>query len=246
MASSQGELTVQLETRTLRQQSMSMPSRLVSMVRLSRVTLSTPVARKPKWPPLRMLKSRRMTLRQFLRAMALLPTPGSRRRRGSRRVPGPADAEALAPDEAGAGDGDVVEVFAPDEGVVPVVVAVVLEVFEGAGLGVVVGATPIAGGLTGEGRVCREDGAAAGEIELDIVAQADGEADVGAGGEEDDSAAGCCDGVDGLVDGGRVDGLAVASGAVGAYVGEHGDGLDGASVEASAGGPHRRGRARRV
>ena len=77
MPSSHGELTVQLETRTLRQQSMSMPSRLVSILRLSMVKLSTPVARMPNRPPWRMEKSLRMTLRQFLRAMALLPTPGA-------------------------------------------------------------------------------------------------------------------------------------------------------------------------
>ena len=48
--------------------------------------------------------------------------------------------EAFAPDEAGAGDGEVVEVFAPDEGVVPVVVAVVLVGLPGGfGLGCVVG-----------------------------------------------------------------------------------------------------------
>jgi hypothetical protein len=32
--------------------------------------------RRPKWPPLRIEKSRKRTLRQFLSAMALLPTPG--------------------------------------------------------------------------------------------------------------------------------------------------------------------------
>ncbi len=71
-----GEFTLQLETRTFRQQSMSMPSRLVSIFRLSIVRLSTPVARMPKCPPWRMEKSRRMTLRQFFRAMDLLPVPG--------------------------------------------------------------------------------------------------------------------------------------------------------------------------
>src|SRR5215469_328579 len=75
MASSQGELMVQFEIRTLRQQSMSMPSRCVSIFRLSMVRLETPVARMPKCPPCRMEKSRRTTLRQFLRAMALLATP---------------------------------------------------------------------------------------------------------------------------------------------------------------------------
>src|ERR1700683_524329 len=75
IASSQGELIVQFETRTLRQQSTSMPSRWVSIFRLSAVRFETPVARIAKCPPCRMEKSRRGTLRQFLRAMALLATP---------------------------------------------------------------------------------------------------------------------------------------------------------------------------
>src|ERR1700722_3444367 len=48
MPSSYGELTVQLEIRTFLQQSMSIPSRLVSSLRLSSVKLSTPVARMAK------------------------------------------------------------------------------------------------------------------------------------------------------------------------------------------------------
>ena len=52
-----------------------MPSRLVSMVRLSIVRLSTPVARIPKCPPFRIEKSRSVTFRQSLRAIALSPPP---------------------------------------------------------------------------------------------------------------------------------------------------------------------------
>ena len=74
--SSHGEFTVQFDTRTLRQQSMSMPSRMVSMSRLSIVRLSTPVASTPNHPPSRILKSRSSTSRQFFKAMVLLPTPG--------------------------------------------------------------------------------------------------------------------------------------------------------------------------
>src|SRR3984957_5123969 len=75
IASSQGEFTEQLETLTLRQQSMSMPSRLVSIFRLSIVKLSTPVASTPKCPPFRIEKSRSVTLRQFFSAIDLLATP---------------------------------------------------------------------------------------------------------------------------------------------------------------------------
>ena len=127
MPSSQGEFTLQLETRTLRQQSMSMPSRLVSIFRLSMVRLSTPVARMPKWPPCRIEKSRRRTLWQFFSAMALLPTPGSSAC-GAGRL---AAAQSFAPDQARTEDGDILQAFAPDQAVVPVIVAIVLIGFPG-------------------------------------------------------------------------------------------------------------------
>jgi hypothetical protein len=68
---------VQLVMRTLRQQSMSMQSRSVSILRLSMVRLSTPVPRIPNQPPWRMEISRSRTLVQCLRAIDLLPTPGA-------------------------------------------------------------------------------------------------------------------------------------------------------------------------
>src|SRR5882724_7425523 len=74
--SSQGEFTVQLLTRTLRQQSISNPSRFVSTSRLSMVRLSTPVARRANQPPCSTEKSRNRTLWQFFRAIVLLATPG--------------------------------------------------------------------------------------------------------------------------------------------------------------------------
>ena len=77
MPSSHGELIVQLLMRTLRQQSMSMPSRSVSIFTLSIVRLSTPVARIAKCPPLRIVTSRMITLRQSFSAIALLPQPAS-------------------------------------------------------------------------------------------------------------------------------------------------------------------------
>src|SRR5205807_2711089 len=71
--SSHGEFTLQFETRTFRQQSISMPSRFVSIFTLSIVRLSTPVARIPKCPPDNIEISRIVTLRQSFRAIALLP-----------------------------------------------------------------------------------------------------------------------------------------------------------------------------
>jgi hypothetical protein len=62
-----------------------------------------------------------------------------------------AEAEPFAPDEAVAGDADVVKVFAPDEGIVPVIVAVVLiGVPRGVGLGGIIGSAVVAGGLARE------------------------------------------------------------------------------------------------
>ena len=48
IASSFGEFTLEFEMRTLRQESTSRPSRLVSTITLSIVRLSTPVASMPK------------------------------------------------------------------------------------------------------------------------------------------------------------------------------------------------------
>src|ERR1051326_3543102 len=71
--SSYGELIRQFETVVLRQQSISIPSRSVSIVTLSTVRPSQPVARIAKWPPLRIVKSRKIMFRHTLRAIALLP-----------------------------------------------------------------------------------------------------------------------------------------------------------------------------
>ena len=134
MPSSHGEFTLQFEMRTLRQQSTSMPSRLVSIFRLSMVRLSTPVARMPKWPPCKIEMSRRVTLRQFFRLIDLLPTPAA-----STRSPISA-AQAFAPDQSLAFDGNVLEVFAPDQAVVPVAVAEILKFVPGVGLGRIIAA----------------------------------------------------------------------------------------------------------
>jgi hypothetical protein len=61
-----------------------------------------------------------------------------------------AEAEAFAEDQTGTGDRDVVDALAPDEGVVPVVVAVVLVgVPRGVGFGCVVAATVVPRGCVG-------------------------------------------------------------------------------------------------
>src|SRR5271155_1859794 len=80
--SSAGEFTVQLEMRTLEQQSISIPSRLVSSVTLSMVRLFTPVARIAKCPPLSTEISRMRTRLQFFNPIALFPIPGGGIRSG--------------------------------------------------------------------------------------------------------------------------------------------------------------------
>src|SRR5882672_3690706 len=82
MPSSNGELTVQFETRTFLQASMSIPSRFVSIFTLSIVRLSTPVAKIAKCPPCKIEISRMRTLRQSFRLIDLLPQPGSTPSRG--------------------------------------------------------------------------------------------------------------------------------------------------------------------
>src|ERR1035437_2563439 len=80
--SSNGEFTLVFETCTWRQASTSIPSRFVSIFRLSTVKLSTPVARIAKCPPSRIEMSRKITFRQSFRLIALLPQPGSTASRG--------------------------------------------------------------------------------------------------------------------------------------------------------------------
>jgi hypothetical protein len=75
IASSFGAFTCAFEMRTLRQASTSMPSRFVSIVRLSIVALSTPVSRIAMWPPRWIVKSRSSTLRESLSAIALFAWP---------------------------------------------------------------------------------------------------------------------------------------------------------------------------
>src|SRR5205823_344933 len=75
MPSSKGEFTEQSDTCTFLQQSISNPSRSVSIFRLSIVRLSTPVASKAKWPPCKTEKSCKFTLWQSFRLIALLPPP---------------------------------------------------------------------------------------------------------------------------------------------------------------------------
>ena len=119
MASSHGELTLVFDTRTLRQQSISMPSRFVSMVRLSMVKLSTPVARIPKCPPCRIAKSRSVTFRQFLRLMALLPTPAVF---GARPF-----GQTFAVNESRPENLNVRKILAPDQTIVPVTMPEILK-----------------------------------------------------------------------------------------------------------------------
>ena len=210
MASSQGELTLVFETCTLRQQSMSMPSRLVSIFRLSMVKLSTPVARMPKCPPCRIEKSRSVTLRQFFRLMDLLPTPGSS---ACRSRPG-AFAQAFAPDQSRAEDGDVVQILAPDQAVVQVAVAVVLILVPLVGLGRIV-AVPAPDPATVDRR---PTAGAFAQVQRDIALEADRMAQVASGGKYHTASAGICCRVDGLVDGSGVERFAIAFRAEGPYI----------------------------
>ena len=128
-------------------------------------------------------------------------------------------AEAFAEDEAGAGDGDVVDALTPDERVVPVIVAVVLIGIPcGVQFGCVVGAAVVAGGCAGQRRVGGENGRALREVQPDVTLEANGEAEPGSGREEHSAAARCCRGFDRLVDRRGIDSFAVANSAVGAYV----------------------------
>ena len=101
-----------------------------------------------------------------------------------------------------------------------IVAVVLVGVPGGVGFGRVVGAAVVAGGCAGQRRVCGEDGRALREVKRDVALETNGEAEPCSGGEQNCAATRGCRGFDGFVDCGRVDGLAIADGAVGAYVEE--------------------------
>ncbi len=103
----------------------------------------------------------------------------------------------------------------------PVIVAVVLVgVPRGVGFGGVVGAAELAGGLAGQGRVGGEEDGALAEEEVDVAFEPDGEAEVGAGGEDHGATTGGGGGGDGGVDGGGIENFAGAGCAKGPDVEE--------------------------
>jgi hypothetical protein len=104
MASSFGAFTLMLETLTLRQASKSSPSRLVSILTLSTVILSTPVARIAQLPPQRREKSRRVTLRDSLQGDGLVAHAAAAK-----------PDERLAADQAASHDGYIGRARPPDQ-----------------------------------------------------------------------------------------------------------------------------------
>ena len=122
-------------------------------------------------------------------------------------------AQALAPDQPLALDGNILQVFAPDQAVVPVAVAKILKFVPGVGLGRIVAAARARGR-----RVGSHDGRARVEKQSDVALQVDGVAEIISRREAHDAAAcrGCR--VDRFIDSGRVQSFAVAGGAESSYV----------------------------
>ena len=147
-------------------------------------------------------------MRERLSAMALFAWPGTRVEvLGAAAEPA---AQPFAVDAAGPRDGDVLEVLAPDQAVVPVAVAEVLIRVARSRLGGVVAASTA--------RVGGEQHRALVEVEADVAPEADRVAGVGAAGDDDGAAAGGGGGSDRAVDRVAVDRHAVALGAEVAHV----------------------------
>ncbi len=200
MPSSHGELTLQLETRTLRQQSISIPSRSVSIFRLSMVRLSTPVARMPKWPALQDGEVAQNHIVAVLEGDGLIAHAGSLGPRSLAAAP----AETLAPNRSRAQDCEVPESFAPHQAIVPVIVSIVLVILPrcvGLG-GVVAGAAghPSFGHCSGE--YCRP----LVQIKRDLTLQMDGIAGIDTWRKADCSSSRGAGGFDRFVNGGGIDG----------------------------------------
>src|SRR5581483_6448517 len=82
------------------------------------------------------------------------------------------------------------------------------------GLGLVIAATAGAGGLARQGRVGGDDGGALRQKQMDAAFEMDGKAEEVAGGKQHRPAAGGRAGLYGAVDGGGVQRLAIAPGAI--------------------------------
>jgi len=139
---------------------------------------------------------------------------------GERRVAGAA-AETFAPDQSVAQDGKIVDVFAPDEAVVPVAVAEVLISIPGIGLGGIVAAGAGSWGIGGE------DGRARTEKKIHVAAQVDGETEIRTARKDDRASAGSRRGVNRPVNGGSVGRFTVAFGSEGFHVELSGGGRGG-------------------
>ena len=126
----------------------------------------------------------------------------------ARRLGALAPAQPSAPDAPVAENGNVAQSFAPDQAVVEVAVAEILVLVPFVWLGHV---EPAAGSLRGS--VGRNDGRPLIEVERDVALEMDGVAEVIAGGEQHRTAARRVGRFNGLVDGRRVERLAVARGA---------------------------------
>src|ERR1700746_1177066 len=137
--------------------------------------------------------------------MTILEADGFVADAGSENFIASAAVEAFAPDAAGAGDGKIGDILAPDQAVVPVAVAEVLKLVPGVGLRRIVTAA-----CAGSGRISCNDGRARTEIQLDIALQTNRVAEIRSNrnGNRAATRSGC--GINGLVDGVGVESFAVA------------------------------------
>ena len=185
--------------RTLRQQSTSMPSRLVSIFKLSIVKLSIARGQNAEMPAMQDGEIAQQHVMAVLEADRLVAH--------ARRLRALAPAQRSAPDAPVAQNGDVAKPFAPDQAVVEVAVAEILVLVPFVRLGHV---EPAAGAL--RGRVGRNDGRPCIQVQRDVALQMDGIAQVIAGREHHRSAARRAGCFNGLVDRRRVERFAVARG----------------------------------
>ena len=171
------------------------------------VRLSTPVARMREVPAVQ----NRDVAQSYV--VAILQADGFVAHAGGQFDVVISAAQALAPDQSLALDGNILQVFAPDQAVVPVAVAKILKFVPGIGLGRIVAAARARGR-----RVGSHDGRTRVEQQSDVALQVDGIAEIISRREAHDTAAcrGCR--VDRFIDGGRVQSLAVAGGAESSYV----------------------------
>jgi hypothetical protein len=127
--------------------------------------------------------------------------------------------QVATPDEARAGDAEIMKILSPHEGVVPVIVAeVLIGIPRCLGFRSVVFSAVVAGTVARFGTIGGKDRGALGEIKIDVALQMNRKAHVGSGGKENRPSACCGSSFDREIDRRGIDRFSVPSRSEGTHI----------------------------